>query len=270
MEGNPALLRLDPESILRHCFPSSPALERVLSELKVFEGDWKSSYPGQTAFTLSNPVFDQLGDMLFELRPNTLQGQASVGSSLSPTGRNSRSTWNRASGRNRTARGMLVLADIITHSLILSSTVPRIRTAPENIANGTTVDHDQAYSANLQTARTPNGRATPLQESPGHHTRLSPGFPSPRINGGMYPGNWTPSQSRPRTPAGPLFPMNLGLQPPSRIGSPHIVRPGTGAHSPRPVLGWSRPQSPSTQQTRPVVANMMGNVTQSTDWNTEG
>lgn len=53
-------------------FPEKIDLSQVLDELKVFEGAWHYGYPGLHAYCLSNTVFTQKGDIVFELRP---QGQ---------------------------------------------------------------------------------------------------------------------------------------------------------------------------------------------------
>ncbi len=62
-------LYTDPQLLLKKHLPGSIELSGVLSEFKAFEGTWQSVYPGTSAYTLAQPVFNKKGDILFELRP---------------------------------------------------------------------------------------------------------------------------------------------------------------------------------------------------------
>jgi hypothetical protein len=45
-------------------------LEQLVSELKgTFGGVWEHCFPGMQAYSLCNPIFNEKGDILFELRP---------------------------------------------------------------------------------------------------------------------------------------------------------------------------------------------------------
>ena len=66
-----ASLYSDPQKLLKQHLPSVIDLEGVLGEFKSFEGSWSSVYPGTSAYTLAQPVFNRHGDLLFELRPHS-------------------------------------------------------------------------------------------------------------------------------------------------------------------------------------------------------
>lgn len=105
IDGDPAPLRIDPEWLLSKSFPASPDLESVINEFRTFEGTWKSCFPGQSAFALAHPVFNQRGDLLFELRPH-MPGQGGV-SPRRANGKNGRGLWDGAGSRAHATRGML-------------------------------------------------------------------------------------------------------------------------------------------------------------------
>ncbi|EMD37679.1 hypothetical protein CERSUDRAFT_105605 [Gelatoporia subvermispora B] len=65
----------NPEKLLRQHLPQEVDFGLMVHELKAFEGSWRTFYAGTTAFTLANPVFNQEGDLLFEL---SLQGHQTV------------------------------------------------------------------------------------------------------------------------------------------------------------------------------------------------
>lgn len=62
---------LDPQQLLKSQFPDSIDLKAMHAEFSRFTSVWQSCYPGPSAFTLCNPVFNRKGDMLFELQPYT-------------------------------------------------------------------------------------------------------------------------------------------------------------------------------------------------------
>lgn len=61
----------DPEALLRANMPQTVDLVEVLGLFKNFEGTYNGIFPGTSAFTLTNPVFNKKGDILFELRPHS-------------------------------------------------------------------------------------------------------------------------------------------------------------------------------------------------------
>ena len=63
-------LYTDPHKLLKDHLPSAIDLQGVLDEFKVFEGTWQAIYPGTSAYTLAQPVFNRQGDLFFELRPH--------------------------------------------------------------------------------------------------------------------------------------------------------------------------------------------------------
>ena len=69
-EGEVNSLYMDPQGLLKQHLPASIDLAGVLSEFKTFEGTWGTIYPGTSAYTLAQPVFNRHGDLLFELRPH--------------------------------------------------------------------------------------------------------------------------------------------------------------------------------------------------------
>ncbi|GJE96750.1 hypothetical protein PsYK624_129560 [Phanerochaete sordida] len=60
---------LDPEDLLRAVFPPTVDVSDANIEFSRFARVWQSCYPGSSAFTLCNPVFNAKGDLLFELQP---------------------------------------------------------------------------------------------------------------------------------------------------------------------------------------------------------
>ena len=63
----------DPAKLLREHLPKLVMNDKLTSELKDFEGIWRSLYASSSTFTLANPVFNAKGDILFELRPRGKQ-----------------------------------------------------------------------------------------------------------------------------------------------------------------------------------------------------
>ncbi|TFY68931.1 hypothetical protein EVJ58_g721 [Rhodofomes roseus] len=66
--------------------PKTIDLSQVLDELKAFEGAWHYGYLGLRPYCLANPVINDKGDAIFELRP---QGEGSTSVTLSNGGMNS-------------------------------------------------------------------------------------------------------------------------------------------------------------------------------------
>ena len=106
VDGDPTTLRIDPEYLLKKSFPASPDLDGVLKEFREFEGMWKACYPGQTAFALAHPVFNQRGDLLFELRPHSQHGDAGGSPRNRGNRKNAHGLWNGTKARSNGGRGM--------------------------------------------------------------------------------------------------------------------------------------------------------------------
>lgn len=87
--------------MLREAFPAKVDLDELVREISAFEGAWQYYYPLMNAFSLASPVFNDDGDLLFELRRHgttSSRMHAAPGSVLG----------GRVSGRNSPApRGRL-------------------------------------------------------------------------------------------------------------------------------------------------------------------
>ena len=57
------------EDVLRKYFDRAADLSGLSALFQQFKKPWKSSYPGEGAFNLTHPSFNEKGDLLFELRP---------------------------------------------------------------------------------------------------------------------------------------------------------------------------------------------------------
>ena len=72
---------LNPERLLKDIFPATIDMQPALRVFSLFASVWQSCYPGPSAYTLSNPVFNAKGDLLFELQPYTDPSSTSLDSS---------------------------------------------------------------------------------------------------------------------------------------------------------------------------------------------
>lgn len=101
--------------MLKEAFPEKIDLDELVQEISAFEGAWQYYYPLMNAYSLASPVFNDDGDLLFELRRHghaTLRPPAAPGSVLgqshSPSRPRSPAFWGRSSsGRSRTPSGIL-------------------------------------------------------------------------------------------------------------------------------------------------------------------
>ena len=66
-EGGTAKFR-NPTEMLRSAFPEKINLDDLVQEIHGFEGAWEYFYPLVTPYSLASPVFNDDGDLLFELR----------------------------------------------------------------------------------------------------------------------------------------------------------------------------------------------------------
>ena len=66
-EGGASKFR-NPIDMLREAFPAKVDLEELVQEISAFEGAWQYYYPLVNAYSLASPVFNDDGDLLFELR----------------------------------------------------------------------------------------------------------------------------------------------------------------------------------------------------------
>lgn len=58
----------NPIDMLREAFPAKVDLDELVQEISAFEGPWQYYYPLANAYSLASPVFNDDGDLLFELR----------------------------------------------------------------------------------------------------------------------------------------------------------------------------------------------------------
>ncbi|KAH9854755.1 hypothetical protein C2E23DRAFT_726184 [Lenzites betulinus] len=90
-----------PMDMLRDAFPDKVGLEELVNEIHAFEGAWDYCYPPAVPYSLASPVFNDDGDLLFELRR---YGATAVRSTVtSPAGRLGRSA-SPVSGRRSNSR----------------------------------------------------------------------------------------------------------------------------------------------------------------------
>ncbi|KAI0356431.1 hypothetical protein OH77DRAFT_1400405 [Trametes cingulata] len=66
-EGSSTKFR-NPMDMLREAFPMKVDLEELVQEIRAFEGPWQYCYPLANPYSLASPVFNDDGDLLFELR----------------------------------------------------------------------------------------------------------------------------------------------------------------------------------------------------------
>ncbi|KAI0712230.1 hypothetical protein C8Q76DRAFT_845437 [Earliella scabrosa] len=66
-EGGASRFR-NPMDMLREAFPPKVDLDELVQEINAFEGAWQYYYPLANAYSLASPVFNDDGDLLFELR----------------------------------------------------------------------------------------------------------------------------------------------------------------------------------------------------------
>lgn len=58
----------NPMDMLREAFPQKVDLDELVTEIRAFEGSWQYCYPLANPYSLASPVFNDDGDLLFELR----------------------------------------------------------------------------------------------------------------------------------------------------------------------------------------------------------
>ncbi|PSS01019.1 hypothetical protein PHLCEN_2v4077 [Hermanssonia centrifuga] len=167
-------LWVDPEDLLRKNLPQTVDLSAVLDEFKVFEGVWKSCYPGMSAFSLAHPVFNCQGDLLFEFRPHSqvIRPANSLPRHLN-RGKNQVKFRNGMNGRGRDYPRTGGELDQRTRNLCRSSNIESASVEKEEIV----INDSDAYSQSGSFTRSSslhNGRsasrAPPSNraESPGH------------------------------------------------------------------------------------------------------
>ncbi|KAI0632188.1 hypothetical protein C8Q77DRAFT_1158853 [Trametes polyzona] len=92
----------NPMDMLREAFPVKVDLDELVQEIRAFEGPWQYCYPLANPYSLASPVFNDDGDLLFELRrygTSTIRASATA---ISPiTGRLSRSSTPAGGHRSR-------------------------------------------------------------------------------------------------------------------------------------------------------------------------
>ncbi|EIW59593.1 uncharacterized protein TRAVEDRAFT_121066 [Trametes versicolor FP-101664 SS1] len=104
-DGSAAKFR-NPMDMLREAFPEKVALDELVQEIRAFEGAWEYCCPPAAPYSLASPVFNDDGDLLFELRRyGTGAGRAAAMSPASRIGGRSASpafNGRRAVSRTRT------------------------------------------------------------------------------------------------------------------------------------------------------------------------
>ncbi|OSD07148.1 hypothetical protein PYCCODRAFT_1358933 [Trametes coccinea BRFM310] len=58
----------NPADMLRKAFPSKVDLHELVEDIRAFEGTWEFCYPPAIPYSLANPIFNDDGDLMFELR----------------------------------------------------------------------------------------------------------------------------------------------------------------------------------------------------------
>ncbi|EIW59592.1 uncharacterized protein TRAVEDRAFT_122355 [Trametes versicolor FP-101664 SS1] len=103
-----------PMDMLREAFPDKVDLDELVQEIRAFEGPWQYCYPLANPYSLASPVFNDDGDLLFELRRHgvsairvtsaTSPPAARIGRSSSPAfGRRAHSRTRQSGGRTSPA-----------------------------------------------------------------------------------------------------------------------------------------------------------------------
>ncbi|KAI0700946.1 hypothetical protein BC835DRAFT_322712 [Cytidiella melzeri] len=213
VSGTAVSPRMDPEQLLRKCFVETPNLREVADAFRPFEGMWKYSYPGDGAFNLAHPAFNQRGDLLFELRSYAPPG-ASPSTPRKPAYRN----WNGAQtggSYTRSPNGYHASSSV---NDFVDSGITEEYTHVQN-------SHTQHFAGNAR-----NG--VPIVEVP-PRSAYTPGS-SGNVAGSGTTSHFqysqrqtripTPTPGRVRTPFGPSPEMPQ----PQRAYTPHL-RPGSAA-----------------------------------------
>ncbi|KAI0700948.1 hypothetical protein BC835DRAFT_323570 [Cytidiella melzeri] len=232
IKGNPIARGCNPEELLKKHFPYTPDLADVAAEFHQFEAPWKSSYPGDDAFNLTQPAFNRCGDLLFELRPYCSRGPLPTNLHRKADGVTNPSVQIEGSTAPHT--GMPFISPFTTYADQLLAESPEYAVQYGTYPNGNgrlRVNHSRGQG---------NGRATPSLQSPGNLNRFqvfegynvqtrSTNFEYIQRSRGP-----TPVPSRPATPLAPYFP---GISPempmPKRTLSP-FNRPASVASSMNP------------------------------------
>ncbi|KAI0667589.1 hypothetical protein C8Q78DRAFT_981541 [Trametes maxima] len=82
-DGGAARFR-NPAEMLRDAFPHKVDLEELVQEIRAFEGAWEYCCPPAQPYALASPVFNEDGDLLFELRRGGAGGGLGRGAATSP------------------------------------------------------------------------------------------------------------------------------------------------------------------------------------------
>ena len=104
-EGAAAMFN-NPAEMLANAFPTKVDLDELVQEINAFEGAWQYYYPLLNAYSLASPVFNDDGDLLFELRRyghGSAAATRKLNSTVSPSSSSGRSSpIPRRIGRSRT------------------------------------------------------------------------------------------------------------------------------------------------------------------------
>ncbi|KAL7279894.1 hypothetical protein ACG7TL_006303 [Trametes sanguinea] len=94
----------NPADMLRKAFPSKVNLHELVEDIRAFEGVWEFCYPPAIPYSLANPIFNEDGDLMFELR---CIGRPTVRTPglLSPAGREGR-TKTPLTGNQKAPNGI--------------------------------------------------------------------------------------------------------------------------------------------------------------------
>ncbi|KAI0372239.1 hypothetical protein BV20DRAFT_1015644 [Pilatotrama ljubarskyi] len=102
-DGNAYKAR-NPMDMLRESFPEKVDLEELVQEIHAFEGQWQYCYPLANPYSLASPVFNDDGDLLFELRRYGTSTIRVSPTSPTGTGRSASPAFGRRP-RSRTRQG---------------------------------------------------------------------------------------------------------------------------------------------------------------------
>ncbi|KAI0632190.1 hypothetical protein C8Q77DRAFT_1158854 [Trametes polyzona] len=101
-DGSAGKLR-SPMDMLRDAFPDKVPLDGLVQEIRAFEGAWEYCCPPAAPYALASPVFNDDGDLLFELRRHGVSSSRSSATSPASAGRIPRSS-SPAFGRRPPSR----------------------------------------------------------------------------------------------------------------------------------------------------------------------
>ncbi|KAI0826877.1 hypothetical protein BC628DRAFT_226366 [Trametes gibbosa] len=141
----------NPMDMLRESFPEKVDLDELVQEIRAFEGSWQYCYPLANPYSLASPVFNDDGDLLFELRRFGTSAIRVGAGATSPTGARIGRPASPANGAQRShSRGRRTgrPSSPAPHSPLRSASTPAAAVSSHaqaafgefiNVVNGATV-----------------------------------------------------------------------------------------------------------------------------------